>query len=50
MFGEYPNPPKPPKYEPVLVVAIAIGIAVVITLAYVGVIYLSDRAAQGGAP
>ncbi|NKB71706.1 MAG: hypothetical protein GKR89_31920 [Candidatus Latescibacteria bacterium] len=49
MFGEHPNPPKPPKYEPVILVAIAVGIAVLITLGYVAVIYLSDRAAQGGA-
>ena len=43
MFGEKHRPPKPPPYESWLVLLIAVGIALLVTLLYVGVHYLSQK-------
>lgn len=48
MFGSTARPPKPPRHEPVLLVAIAVGIAVVLTLLYGGALFLAERLEQGG--
>lgn len=44
MFGEHLNPPKPPKYEPFLLLLLAILIAAVLTLGYFGFMYLVENA------
>ncbi len=46
MFGENPNPPKPPKYEPILILLVAVGVSVVLTAIFIAVWYVSERAAQ----
>ena len=46
MFGEHPNPPKPPKFEPFLIVLLAILIAAVLTLGFFAFMGLVDRANQ----
>ena len=48
MFGSTSRPPKPPRNEPLLLVAIAVAIAVVLTLAYGGILMLAARMQQGG--
>ena len=45
MFDEGPQPPKRSKYEQLILVLLAIGIATVTTLLYVAVVRLSDLAA-----
>lgn len=48
MFGSASRPPRPPRHEPFLLLALAILIAAVLTLVYAGVTLLVERAAQGG--
>ena len=36
VFGERHTPPKPPRYEPFLLLGLAVVIAVVVLAAYVG--------------
>lgn len=43
MFGEKHRPPKPPPYEPWLVLLLAVGIALLVTALYIGVQYLSQK-------
>ena len=46
MFGERtPRPPEKPKYEQLILVLLAIGIAAVTTLGYGFFVWLSERAA-----
>jgi hypothetical protein len=46
LFGERLNPPKPPRYEPFLLVLLAVLIAAVLTLGYFGFMYLVESADQ----
>ncbi|MBT4497419.1 MAG: hypothetical protein HOC74_06845 [Gemmatimonadetes bacterium] len=46
MFGQ-PRPPKPPKYEPVLMLLVAVLIAAVLTLGFFVFMGLVDRIEQG---
>lgn len=46
MFGQ-PRPPKPPKYEPVLMLLVAVLIAAVLTLGFFAFMGLVDRIEQG---
>lgn len=48
MFGEPRHDPRPPRYEPLILVLLAFAIAAVLTLGYTGVWYLIERAQQGG--
>ena len=48
MFGTRQRPPKPPRHEPVLLVAIAVAIAAALTLAYAGILVLVERLQQAG--
>jgi hypothetical protein len=48
MFGSPHLPPRPPRHEPVLLIALAVLIASVLTLAYAGITLLADRLQQGG--
>lgn len=46
MFGNNPLPPKPPRYEPLVMFLIAALVAALLTLAYFGVMYLVEQANQ----
>ncbi len=46
MFGERPNPPKPPKYEPFLLLLLAVGVSAVLTVVFIGVWYLAEKGGQ----
>lgn len=48
MFGSGHRPPRPPRYEPALLVGLAVLIATVLTVAYAGVSILAERLQQGG--
>lgn len=48
MFGSTSRPPKPPRHEPVILVALAVAIATVLTLLYGAVLILTERLQQGG--
>jgi len=47
LFGQ-PRPPKPPKYEPVILLLTAVLIAAVLTLGFFAVMGLADRIEQAG--
>lgn len=47
MFGN-PKPPQPPKYEPVLLILLAVLIAGVLTLLAYGVLVFGQRLEQAG--
>lgn len=46
MFGTHHRPPEPPRREQWVMVFIALLIAVVLTLSYFGVIYLTEQGNQ----
>ena len=46
MFGPIRTPPKPPKYEPVLLILLAIVIAAALTLGLVFFLDLVEKANQ----
>jgi hypothetical protein len=46
MFGERHTSPKPPRYEPFLLLLLGVLIALVVLGAYVGLLYLFERGAQ----
>ena len=46
MFGTHQRPPRPPRFEPFLLVVLAIAIAAVLTLGYAGVLLFVERLQQ----
>ena len=46
MFGENPNPPKPPQNEPILIILVAVVIAALLTLGFFAFMALVDKANQ----
>ncbi len=46
MFGEGHKPPRPPRYEPYLILFLAVLIALALTVGYILLMALSERAAQ----
>ena len=44
MFGQDHKPPKPPRYEPFLLVVFAVLIALLLTVGYGALMALSERA------
>lgn len=46
MFGEGHKAPKPPRYEPYLLLFLAVLIALVLTAGYVLLVALGERASQ----
>jgi len=46
LFGNNPSPPKPPRYETLVMVFIAVLIAAVLTIGYFGFMYLVEQANQ----
>ncbi len=46
MFGQGHRPPKPPQYEPILLILLAVLIALVLTVGYGALMVLSERASQ----
>ena len=42
MFGERHQPPKPPRYEPFLLLGVAVVIALVVLVGYVGLSILFE--------
>jgi len=48
LFGRGSIPPKPPKYEPLLLLLLAVLIAAVLTLGYYGFMVLVERLEQSG--
>jgi hypothetical protein len=46
MFGERHKPPRPPSYEPWLVLLLAVLIAVLVTALYGGFIFLTQGPAS----
>ncbi|MEC7226624.1 MAG: hypothetical protein ACPGRY_05805 [Candidatus Latescibacterota bacterium] len=46
MFGQRHKPPKPPGYEPFLMVLFAVLIALLLTVGYGALMALSERASQ----
>lgn len=48
MSGSTQRPPRPPRHESAMLIAIAVLIATVLTLAWAGVTLLAQRLQQGG--
>ncbi|MFH1568383.1 MAG: hypothetical protein ABIL09_10350 [Gemmatimonadota bacterium] len=48
MFGERNEPPRPTRGEPLIMLALAIAIATVLTAGYAAVLLLAERLQQGG--
>ena len=48
MSGSTQHPPRPPRHESAMLIAIAVLIATVLTLAWAGVTLLAQRLQQGG--
>ena len=48
MFGERHRGPRPPRHEPLILLALSALIAAGLTLAYAGVIYFVERLQQAG--
>ncbi len=48
MFGSTHRPPRPPRHESAVLIAIAVGIATVLTLAWAGITLLVERLQQAG--
>ncbi len=46
MFGEGHKPPKPPRYEPYLLLLLAVLIALLLTVGYALLMAFSERASQ----
>lgn len=46
MFGEGHKAPKPPRYEPYLLLLLAVFIALVLTVGYIGLMAFGERVSQ----
>ena len=46
MFGEHHSPPKPTRHEPFLLLGLAVGIALVVLVGYVGLSVLVEGGEQ----
>lgn len=46
MFGQDHKPPKPPRYEPLLLVVFAVLIALLLTVGYGALMALGERASH----
>ncbi len=42
MFGERHQPPKPPRYEPFLLLGLAVMVALIVLVGYVGLSILFE--------
>ena len=47
MFGNRRDPPKPPRSVPLILLALAVIIAVALTLGYYAVLVLVERVGEG---
>ena len=46
MFGDKQNPPKPSKFEPLILLVLAVVIAAVLTGGYYFIVVLAQRGAE----
>ena len=46
MFGDRRNPPKPSRFEPMILLALAVAIAAALTVGYYAVLALAERAGE----